>query len=61
VIRKARFYLEQERSVEVDLHAVHEADDGTDLMSEPPVCSTSPGGGSASTIRTTPSRKKTLD
>ena len=34
VIRKARFYLDQERSVEVDLHAVHEEDDGTDLMIE---------------------------
>jgi hypothetical protein len=33
-IRKARFHLDQERSVEIDLHAVHEADDGTDLMIE---------------------------
>jgi hypothetical protein len=34
VIRKARFYLDQEKSVEIDLHAVHEGDDGTDLMIE---------------------------
>lgn len=34
VIRKARFYVDQERSVEVDLHAVHQDDDGTDLMIE---------------------------
>ncbi len=33
-IRKARFYVDQERSVEVDLHAIHEGDDGTDLMIE---------------------------
>jgi len=31
-IRKARFYVDQEKSVEVDLHAVHEDDDGTDLV-----------------------------
>jgi hypothetical protein len=34
VIRKSRFYVGQERSVEVDLHAVHEDDGGTDLMIE---------------------------
>ncbi len=34
VIRKARFYVDQEKSVEVDLHAVHEDDAGTDLMIE---------------------------
>ena len=34
VIRKARFYDGLERSVEVDLYAVHEEDDGTDLMIE---------------------------
>jgi len=34
VIRKARFYVDQEKSVEIDLHAVHEDDDGTDLMIE---------------------------
>ncbi len=34
VIRKARFYVDHERSVEIDLHAVHEDDDGTDLMIE---------------------------
>ena len=34
VIRKARFYDDQETSDEVDLHAVHERDDGTDLMIE---------------------------
>ncbi len=34
VIRKARFYLDQEHSVEIDLHAVHRDDDGTDLMIE---------------------------
>jgi hypothetical protein len=34
VIRKARFYDDLEQSVEVDLHAVHEEDDGTDLMIE---------------------------
>jgi len=33
-IRKAHFHLEQEHSVEVDLHAVSERDDGTDLMVE---------------------------
>ncbi|MCP4658047.1 MAG: hypothetical protein GY856_21770 [bacterium] len=33
-IRKARFYLDHERSFEIDLHAVHENDDGTDLMIE---------------------------
>ncbi|MCP4057796.1 MAG: hypothetical protein GY738_10865, partial [Pseudoalteromonas sp.] len=33
-IRKARFYVDQETSVEVDLHAVHQDDDGTDLMVE---------------------------
>lgn len=33
-IRTARFYVDQEKSVEVDLHAVHEDDDGTDLMLE---------------------------
>ena len=30
----ARVYVDQETSVEVDLHAVHEDDDGTDLMIE---------------------------
>ena len=34
VIRKARFYVGQESSVEIDLHAVHEDGDGTDLMVE---------------------------
>ncbi len=34
VIRKARFYVDQDRSHEIDLHAVHEDDDGTDLMIE---------------------------
>ncbi len=34
VIRKARFYVDQERSVEIDLHGVHSDDDGTDLMIE---------------------------
>ena len=39
VIRKARFYVDHERSVEIDrdagrLHAVHEDDAGTDLMIE---------------------------
>jgi len=34
LIRKARFYVDQEKSVEIDLHAVHEDDDGTDLMIE---------------------------
>ena len=33
-IHKARFYLDHERSVEADLHAIHERDDGTDLMVE---------------------------
>jgi len=33
-IRKARFHLDQERSVEIDLHAVSERADGTDLMVE---------------------------
>jgi AAA+ ATPase superfamily predicted ATPase len=33
-IHKARFYLDHERSVEADLHAVHERDDGTDLVVE---------------------------
>ncbi len=33
-IHKARFYLDHERSVEADLHAVHEQDDGTDLIVE---------------------------
>ncbi|MCP4657319.1 MAG: hypothetical protein GY856_18060, partial [bacterium] len=33
-IRKARFYLDHDTSVEVDLHAIHENDDGTDLMIE---------------------------
>ncbi len=33
-IKKARFYLDHERSVEADLHAVHERDDGTDLIIE---------------------------
>lgn len=32
-IRKARFHLDQERSVEIDLHAVHK-EDGPDLMVE---------------------------
>ncbi len=34
VIRKARFYVDQETSVEIDLHAVSEDDGGTDLMIE---------------------------
>ena len=34
VIRKARIYLDQETSVEVDLHAASGDDDGTDLMIE---------------------------
>ncbi len=34
VIRKARFYVDQEKSVEIDLHAVHVDDGGTDLMIE---------------------------
>ncbi len=33
-IHKARFYLDHERSVEADLHAVHERDGGTDLIVE---------------------------
>ncbi len=33
-IRKARFYLDQETSCEIDLHAACENDDGTDLMVE---------------------------
>ena len=33
-IRKGRFYLDQEHSVEADLHAVSENDDGTDLVVE---------------------------
>ncbi len=33
-IRKARFFVDQERSVEIDLHAVHDDDAGTDLMIE---------------------------
>ena len=33
-IGKARFHLDQERSVEIDLHAVSDGDDGTDLMVE---------------------------
>ncbi|MCP4664688.1 MAG: hypothetical protein GY856_55615 [bacterium] len=34
VIRKARFYVDHETSVEIDLHAVHSDDAGTDLMIE---------------------------
>ncbi len=34
VIRKARFYVDQDRGVEIDLHAVSEDDNGTDLMIE---------------------------
>jgi hypothetical protein len=34
VIRKARFYVDQEKSVEIDLHAVHGDGGGTDLMIE---------------------------
>ncbi len=34
LIRKARFYVDQETSVEIDLHAVHENETGTDLMIE---------------------------
>ncbi|MCP4659443.1 MAG: hypothetical protein GY856_28885, partial [bacterium] len=34
VIRKARFYADHETSFEIDLHAVHEDEDGTDLMIE---------------------------
>ncbi len=33
-IRKARLHLDQERSVEIDLHAVSEREGGTDLMIE---------------------------
>ena len=33
-IRKAHFHLDQEHSVEADLHAVSERDDGTDLIVE---------------------------
>ncbi len=33
-IGKARFYLDQERSIEADLHAVSEDEDGTDLIVE---------------------------
>ena len=33
-IRKARFHIDQERSVEVDLHAVSENEEGIDLMIE---------------------------
>ena len=33
-IRKARFHIDLKKSVEIDLHAVHEDDDGTDLMIE---------------------------
>ena len=33
-IRKARFHLDQEKSVEIDLHAISERDDGIDLMVE---------------------------
>ncbi len=33
-IRKAHFHLDQEVAVEIDLHAVSESDDGTDLMVE---------------------------
>ncbi len=33
-IHKARFFLDHERSVEADLHAIHERDDGTDLIVE---------------------------
>lgn len=34
VIRKARFHVDQETSLEIDLHAACEDDDGTDLMIE---------------------------
>ncbi len=34
VIRKARFHVDQEKSVEIDLHGVHSDEDGTDLMIE---------------------------
>ncbi len=34
MIRKARFYVDHDTSVEIDLHAVHNDDDGTDLMIE---------------------------
>jgi len=33
-IRKARFYVDQDTSVEIDLHASHKDDGGTDLMIE---------------------------
>ncbi len=33
-IRKARFFADQEKSLEIDLHAVHEDSEGTDLMIE---------------------------
>ncbi len=33
-LRKVHPHLDQEKSVEVDIHAVHERDDGTDLMVE---------------------------
>ncbi len=33
-IRKARFYVDQDHSVEIDLHATSEDDNGTDLMIE---------------------------
>ncbi len=33
-VRKAHFHLDQDTSVEIDLHAVSERDDGTDLMLE---------------------------
>ncbi len=34
VIHKARFYIDQEKSVEIDLHGVHSDEGGTDLMIE---------------------------
>jgi hypothetical protein len=34
-IRKARFYINQDTSVEIDLHAESEDDDGTDLIEGP--------------------------
>jgi len=33
-IRKARFHIDQEHSLEIDLHAISESTDGTDLMIE---------------------------
>jgi hypothetical protein len=33
-LRKARFHLDQEESVEIDVHGVHEQEGGTDLMVE---------------------------